>query len=218
MDELIKLRKQNSKETAVTTSLQVAAIFRKNHAHVLRDIESLECSSEFRESNFGLSSYRSEQNKTLPMYYITKDGFTFLVMGYRGKKAAEFKERYIKAFNQMEAIIAEKTTAAWIETRQKGMLTRKSETDVIKELVEYAKGQGSEHAQMLYITYTKLANAMAGIENRDKADTTSLNNLGIFENLIRQMILNGMEAGLNYKQIYKVCKDRCSAAKEIAMI
>lgn len=33
---------------------------------------------------------------------MTKDGFIFLVMGFTGKKAAQFKEAYINAFNQME--------------------------------------------------------------------------------------------------------------------
>ena len=36
---------------------------------------------------------------------MTRDGFTFLVMGYRGKKAARFKETYIKRFNRMESFI-----------------------------------------------------------------------------------------------------------------
>ena len=32
-------------------------------------------------------------------------GFVFLVMGYRGKKAATFKEAYIRRFNEMEEFI-----------------------------------------------------------------------------------------------------------------
>nr|WP_277668545.1 Rha family transcriptional regulator [Caproiciproducens galactitolivorans] len=36
---------------------------------------------------------------------MTRDGFMFLVMGYRGKKAAAIKEAYIKQFNEMEAFI-----------------------------------------------------------------------------------------------------------------
>ena len=39
------------------------------------------------------------------MFTMTKDGFSFLVMGYTGKKAAQFKEAYINAFNKMEAEI-----------------------------------------------------------------------------------------------------------------
>lgn len=85
----------------VTDSLMIAEKFEKSHFHVLRDIEELECSEEFRESNFGLSSYRSTQNKELPKYLITQDGFSFLVMGYTGKEAARFKEMYINEFNRM---------------------------------------------------------------------------------------------------------------------
>jgi anti-repressor protein len=36
------------------------------------------------------------------MYYITRDGFSFLVMGFTGSRAARFKEDFINAFNQME--------------------------------------------------------------------------------------------------------------------
>lgn len=90
---------------AFCSSRQVAEEFGKQHKHVLRDIESLDCSNEFRQSNFGPSYYRNEQNKKQPEYLMTKDGFVFLVMGYRGKKAARFKEAYIKRFNDMEAFI-----------------------------------------------------------------------------------------------------------------
>ena len=90
----------------VTTSLQVAEVFNKLHRHVLRDIRNLECSSIFQESNFGLSFYHSKLlnggYKKQPMYYITRDGFTFLAMGFTGKIAAKFKEAYINAFNEME--------------------------------------------------------------------------------------------------------------------
>ena len=90
----------------VTTSLQVAEVFNKLHRHVLRDIRNLECSSNFQESNFGLSFYHSKLlnggYKKQPMYYITRDGFTFLAMGFTGKIAARFKEAYINAFNEME--------------------------------------------------------------------------------------------------------------------
>jgi Rha family phage regulatory protein len=214
MNELIIIKK----DKAVTSSLKVAEMFHKNHAHVLRDIEALDCSSDFRESNYGLSSYKSEQNKRLPMYYMTKDGFTFLVMGYRGKKAAEFKEDYIKAFNLMENTLKEKSTAAWIETRQQGRLTRKAETDVLKQLVEYAKKQGSGHADMLYMTYSKLANKYAGVDKRDNATVMQLNNLSLMEHIILNVIQNGITAGMYYKEIYKASKARLESMKDIAFL
>lgn len=90
---------------AFCSSRQIAEEFGKKHDNVLRDIRNLDCSSEFRLLNFEESSYRNEQNKKQPEYLMTKDGFVFLVMGYRGKKAAKFKEAYIKRFNDMEAFI-----------------------------------------------------------------------------------------------------------------
>lgn len=89
----------------LTNSLLVAKEFGKVHAKVMRDIENLNCSEEFRLANFGNSSFKNEQGKEFPMFTMTKDGFSFLVMGYTGKKAATFKEAYIKAFNQMEDAI-----------------------------------------------------------------------------------------------------------------
>lgn len=39
------------------------------------------------------------------MYEMTKDGFSFLVMGYTGKKAGEFKEMFINEFNKREMML-----------------------------------------------------------------------------------------------------------------
>ena len=95
----------DSKDTARVDSLFVAKFFDKKHSHVLRDIENLDCSDDFRQSNFGLTLYTDEQGKRRPRYAMTRDGFTFLAMGYRGEKAAKFKELYIKRFNEMEKFI-----------------------------------------------------------------------------------------------------------------
>ena len=214
MNEFITIRK----DQAVTSSLKVAEMFRKEHKHVLRDIKNLDCSEEFAKSNFGLSKYKDSTGKFNPMYYMTKDGFTFLVMGYRGKKAAGFKEDYIKAFNLMENTLKEKQTAAWIETRQQGKLTRKAETDTIKQLVEYAKEQGSTHADMLYMTYSRLANKYAGIGKRDNATVMQLNNLSLMEHIILNVIQNGITAGLHYKDIYKASKERLESMRDIAFL
>lgn len=60
---------------------------------MLRDIEDLGCSEEFRKLNFAPSKYSVENNKrSYPMYYMTRDGFTILAMGYTGEKAMRFKE------------------------------------------------------------------------------------------------------------------------------
>ena len=96
------------KGKAITTSLAVSAFFGKRHKNVLQAIENLDCSPEFSGLNFQPAKYKDEQGKMRPMYRMTRDGFTFLAMGFRGKKAATYKEAYITRFNDMED---------WIKTR-----------------------------------------------------------------------------------------------------
>ncbi|EPW5097276.1 Rha family transcriptional regulator [Salmonella enterica subsp. enterica serovar Alachua] len=86
----------------VTSSLAVASYFGKQHKNVIQKIASLECSAEFTELNFQLSEYIDASGRKLPCYQITRDGFAFLAMGFTGKRAAQFKEAYINAFNKME--------------------------------------------------------------------------------------------------------------------
>ncbi|GAD04509.1 phage Rha protein [Porphyromonas crevioricanis JCM 15906] len=90
----------------VTTSLIVAQVFGKEHSKVCRDIESLSCSESFRVANFGEATFENQKTgQNHKMYEITKDGFSFLVMGYNGKKAGEFKEMFINEFNKREMML-----------------------------------------------------------------------------------------------------------------
>lgn len=95
-------------QQSVTSSLEVARFFSKNHAHVLRDIQALVKAIEntqFNAPNFGLVEYADTKNEVRPAYNLTRDGFTLLAMGYTGKRALAFKIAYIEAFNAMEATL-----------------------------------------------------------------------------------------------------------------
>ena len=87
------------------SSLQIAEITGKQHAHVMRDIRTL-LDQGVGESNFGLSSYKSEQNKDLPCYNLTKKGCLILASGYDAK----LRERIIDRWEQLE-----------IESRQRNL-------------------------------------------------------------------------------------------------
>lgn len=92
---------------AVTTSLKIAEVFGKQHKVVLNSIRKLECPEKFSEHNFMLAEYSDAQGKPRPMYFVTRDGFTLLAMGFTGAKAMQFKVAYIEAFNAMERTIKE---------------------------------------------------------------------------------------------------------------
>jgi len=92
----------------ITTSIEVARVFDRQHKNVLRDIENLlsDMPAEHR-LNFEPMSIAVEigngATRESPAYHLTRDGFTLLAMGFTGKKALAFKLAYIDAFNKMEA-------------------------------------------------------------------------------------------------------------------
>lgn len=96
---------------AVTSSLEAAKIFDKRHDHVMRDINNLKKDVP----NFGEMFFEAETTDSYgrkqKINYMNRDGFSLLVMGYTGKKAMEFKLKYIEAFNKMEAYIREQEAA-----------------------------------------------------------------------------------------------------------
>ena len=108
-ENILTLVYENEKGVDITTSLIVAKVFGKRNSDVLRDVRNLNCSNDFRERNFALMV----EMRQLPQggaqkteyYTMTKDGFSFLVMGYTGEKAGEFKERFINEFNKREAML-----------------------------------------------------------------------------------------------------------------
>ncbi|MYZ84048.1 Rha family transcriptional regulator [Ligilactobacillus salivarius] len=99
-------------QQAVTTSLVLAEAFEKQHKHVIEAIEkkiSTAENSALLKNMFIEDSYIASNGKQNKMYYLNRDGFTFIAMGFTGKKADEFKLKYIDAFNKMENQIKEKT-------------------------------------------------------------------------------------------------------------
>ena len=96
-------------QQAVTTSLKVAEIFEKEHKDVMKSIRNLTAQNFAVKKMFVEDSYLNSRNQQQPMYYMNRDGFTLLAMGFTGSKAMEFKLKYIEAFNKMEKRIKEET-------------------------------------------------------------------------------------------------------------
>lgn len=92
----------------VTSSLQVAEVFEKQHKHVMEAIQnkldSAENSAQY-DSMFSRGFYKDRSGKSNPMYYMDRDGFSFIAFGFTGKKADAFKLKYIEAFNNMEMAV-----------------------------------------------------------------------------------------------------------------
>lgn len=200
---LVEVMRINKEEVTVVTSIDVAATFEKEHKRVLQDIRELQCSEEFGRHNFVLSSYVNNQNKSQPMYHITRDGFTLLVMGYTGEKAMKFKEAYIRQFNAMEKILIGK-----IREREKGIAVRQALTNALQQSQENDRMHGHAYSTYTNVIYKAVFGKDAkhlredyGITKKDNLrDYFSAEELNAVQSV--EMIVSGLvSCGWGYDQI-----------------
>jgi len=93
---------------AWVSSRNIAKLFDKEHKDVLSSIREQilpYVSEEFAQRNFPLSKYKDKSGKSNPEYLLNRDSTSMVIMGFTGKKAMQFKEAYIKAFNAMLNVI-----------------------------------------------------------------------------------------------------------------
>lgn len=153
---LVEIKRINKEEKVICTSLDVAETFGKEHARVLRDIRELNCSEDFRVGNYAESNYLNSQKHKQPMYVMTRDGFVLLVMGYTGKEAMKFKEKYIKAFNNMEQALISKSLE-----REKGIAVRQALTKALQQSTENERMHGHAYSNYTNCIYKLLFNKNA---------------------------------------------------------
>ncbi|WP_333638556.1 Rha family transcriptional regulator [Tissierella praeacuta] len=105
MNNLINIQDRNGQ--LIVSSREVAENFEKEHKHVMESIRELETSVENSAHLFIPSKYRDSYKREQSEYLLTRDGFTLLAMGFTGRKALEWKLKYIEAFNKMENALKE---------------------------------------------------------------------------------------------------------------
>lgn len=191
-------------EHAVTTSLRVAEVFGKQHKNVVRDIKSLDCSEEFRKLNFEPSKIAYQNGnikKQLPMYYITRDGFMFLVMGFTGKTAAKWKEAYIKAFNEMEAKIRAEQMAKAIEEHD-----RKEAEEYEKLLEREEREEAAIDARVAAMPPAKSRKGQAEPQTTEQQTTTAEDGIIIEDYNGRRVVSSLTLAKLQGREHRYVCE------------
>lgn len=101
MNDLVIMKSQK----ALTTSLKVAEVFSKAHRTVLDKIRNLTAQNSAVKKMFAESTYVNRKGQEQPMFYMNRDGFSLLTMGFTGEAALQFKLEYIEAFNRMDKLI-----------------------------------------------------------------------------------------------------------------
>ena len=177
MNDLVIMHDQQ----AVTTSLVLAEVFEKKHQHVLRDIDTLKDVSNFGQMFFE-SNEPDSYGRNRRIYFMNRDGFTLIAMGYTGSKAMEFKLKYIDAFNKME------------EQIRKTYIIQKQDSYMITDPVERAKRwieEQEEHQVKL---------AMAKQEPKDVQDNTPISSKDY--QVLSRKIGQKLDRYLSQHQIY----------------
>lgn len=214
MYELVELKGNE----VFTNSKVIAEGTQNQHESVVAIIRKYE--SDIRE--FGKINYSDlksgKRGQPERIYYLNEEQATFLITLMRNSKiVVKFKKELVRQFYAMRRFLLEKQTRLWSDTRIANKQNRLKETDVIKLLVEYAKEQGSTHSDKLYMTYTRLAKTIIG-GKRDNISASELNNLTLVESIILQTIRIDMSMDMNYKDIYKDCKERIERFAEITYL
>lgn len=177
-------------EQALTTSLKVAEKFQKNHRDVMRAIRNLTAQNCAVGKMFVEGTYINKQRHEQPMYYMNRDGFTLLAMGFTGKDAMKFKLDYIEAFNKMEKTIREQKLPQTPEERlaltmKVAIRLDKRVTNVEKKvdyLANTAEINATQRYQLLQARKSKVIQACGGTDSnyyREKKAKKVFSQLGI---------------------------------------
>ena len=215
---LVEIMRMGKEEVTVVTSLDVAETFSREHKNVLRDIRELQCSEDFRRLNFEQSEYLNEQNHKQPMFYMTRDGFTILVMGYTGEKAMKFKEAYIRQFNAMEKVLIGK-----LREREKGIAVRQALTNALKESQENERMHGYAYTTYTDVIYKSLFGKSAK-QFRDELGITKKDDLRDYFDAddlkkiqSKEMLVSGLiDCGWGYGEIKEFIKTESKKMIETA--
>lgn len=123
----MKVVVQVSNNQVVVSSRQIAEHFEKEHKNVLQAIREILVAEKSATKFFDETEHEYRGQK-FPEYLMNRDGFSLLVMGFTGKKALEWKMKYIQAFNEMEEALKHRASyqiedeiaraQRWIEEQQ----------------------------------------------------------------------------------------------------
>lgn len=159
---------------------------------------------------------RSYRGNSYTVYLMNKQFFSLAAMRMTSKKARTWQRRFISAFFVMETAHetaqTNKSDIEWTQTRQIGKTARIEETDAIQKFVEYATNQGSTKAKFYYKHITNATYKALGLMSqknpklRDQMNIYQVSELMLAERLAKIKLLEYMDLGRNYKDIYESIK------------
>lgn len=209
-----------------TTSLVLASGIGVKHRAVVELIKKYKSDFEDLES----STFKTEKLKTKgrdgEIFELGEIHATFLLTLMRNsEKVVKFKKNLTKEFYQQRSVIAEliaqQKDPNWQNVRSDGKLVYKQKTTVIRQFVDYATNQGSNSARRYYSNLAKMENkALFFVEQRyanlrEIMTIKQLMQVSTADDVIERALIDGMNDGLDYHDIYKLAKSRIVSFADI---
>lgn len=201
-----------------TTSEVIAEAAGMNRRTVNRLIQTHKADlEEFGRVRFEITPLKTKGGvQSVTVYHLNEQQATLLMTYARNTETVRaFKKELVKQFYAMRSLLLERNSPIWQDTRALTKAVRKQEPDAIRELVEYATGQGSTHAARYYTSISRIANKTAGITDRDAAHVEQLTALMLIERVISDEIRAGIAAGNPYRDIFTAIQQRLTTFGEI---
>lgn len=217
MSNLVLIKRQDNQEILVTTSEVISERVNYSHESVQRLIRNHIASLEvFGKVGFEIRA--SKKNQEEKIFFLNEQQSTLLVTFMRNnEKVINFKIDLVKQFYQMREMLRQKQTPEWQSIRKEGKANNSVLTDTIKKFIDYAFRQGSNHANMYYKHFEKLANDAIGIGDgqRSYTDTNLLSAQIFIFNVINKTLIEEMAKETHYKLVYPMVKEKVEGFRQL---
>lgn len=180
----------------------------------LLEIIRTEFKEEIDEQKILPIYYKDSMNRKQPKFDLKLNQAKQVLL----KESRTVRKAVIEYIEKLEEALKERNKTEWLENRSKGKLFRRAETDAIQEkLIPLAIKQGSKNYSKLYMTYSRLVNSICEIEpnQRENLKDDVLMYVSFIEDFIQKTIIEEVNLGTNYKDVYKICKIKCETLKTV---
>jgi len=205
------------------TSIDLAKGVGHSHNSVLKLLRNSQDLEQLRDLK---SRSLRTKGRTAEVFDLTEEQATLLITLMKNSPdVRQFKSKLVKEFYRMRKLLIkqeiERNKSEHLEARKEGIGVRHQETDSIKELVEYAKSQGSKNASKYYMAISKLENKLLfvidhNVKNvRDLLDLSQLCVIKAADLAVIQTIEKGLSEQKPYKDIFQDIKASIMKLAEI---
>ena len=208
-----------------TTSLIIAESLQMEHAKLIRALYRQEKLEVFKTLKKRVIANPAKGRPRLVILFTELQAMVFVSLMDNSPLVIEFKIKLAEAFIKYRMIASQQMinnqNMAWQQARQDGKHTRRECTDTIKEFIEYAIRQGSKSASLYYVNLAKMQlKGLFLLEQkfpnvREFLTMKQLNLLNMADEAIRLSLDEGMSKNMNYKDIYKLARDKIAALAKI---